>query len=169
MEPMRVFTHAIRATLACALVAVVMPVHRVISQPAPHLRHARARVLVAGQPDSASLALTEAVRQQLQRKAPSLLMIPQAAFDEVLVQGFRAREDHIEFSDMREIGLLVRANLVVGLMPDSAQKNWLDVFILSPPSRTRRELGRLSAKRGSATAIAKLIEADSAYLRLRRL
>ena len=169
MEHMRVLTQARRATLAFAFVTAVIPVDGAISQRSPRRQETRARVLVAGQPDSASLALTGAIRQRLQEKAPSLLLIPQATFDAVLVQGFRAPEDPISFGDMREIGLLVRANLVVALIPDSARQHWLDVVILSPPSRTRRKLGRFSAERGSARAIVKLIEADSAYARLRRL
>jgi hypothetical protein len=153
-----------RSALAViAFVAAALPVHRATSQRSLQLPDPRARVLVAGQPDSASLALTAAIRQRLQEDAPSLLFIPQATFDAVLLEGYRAREDPIAFTDMREVGMLVRADLVIGFIPDSVHQDSLDVLIATPRGRTPRKVGRWRAERGSATGIVEKIEADSAY------
>src|SRR4051812_42168633 len=108
---------ASRTAMTCLLVATVIPVCRVVAQSQAQPLDARARVLVAGQPDSASLALVEAIRRGLRDENPSLLIVPQASLDLVLSEGYRMRTDPISFSDIRELGKLVRADIVIGLGP----------------------------------------------------
>lgn len=159
---------ASRTIAVVALVAAALPVHRAFSQRSPQVPDTRARVLVAGQPDTASLALTAAIRQRLQEGARSLLFIPQAALDAVLAEAFRAREDPIAFTDMFEMGKLTRADLVIGLVADTAHQGSLDVLIATARARTPRMLGRWPAERRSAKGIVERIEADSAYDYVRR-
>jgi len=159
-----------RSALAViALAAAALPVHRAISQRPPPSPDPRARVLVAGQPDSASLAVTAAIRQRLQELAPSLLFIPQATIDAVLAQGYRASADPIAFTDMREVGKLARADLVIGLIADSVDQGSLDVLIATARGGTPRMLGRWPAERGSVKGVVERIEADSAYAYVRRV
>jgi len=167
MTNTKFFGLATRATFACGVMVLVMPIGEARAQRSPHTVDRRARVLVAGQPDSASLAFTEAIRQGLQQSSPSLLFVPQAAIDLVRQEAYRAADSPIAFNDMRELGKLVRADLVIGLIPISASRDSLTIVMLAPPNRVPRTLGQWSVERASRLRIVDAIEADSSYLRVR--
>jgi hypothetical protein len=135
------------------------------------------RLAVIGQTDSTGLALAARVRTGLADVARrgSTVIVPTRDIALIVEQAYRGPADPIMLHDIGEVAKLVRADIVLALVPDTVRVGNIEAIIFR--SRTvnfralpvgARTLGSWPAARieQSSMAILRAFEADSLYRHL---
>jgi len=132
------------------------------------------RVAVIGQTDSAGRALVERVRTRLvdATRGGRGVVIPTRDIARVIEQAYRGTTDPIGLHDIREVGKLVRASIVLAIVPDTTRAGNLDAVVFrsravdygSQPAGART-LGSWprAAVEPTSRAIFRAFQADSLY------
>jgi hypothetical protein len=133
-----------------------------------------ARVAVIGQTDSTGLVLADRVRERVAAAmwGGRAVLVPARDIAMTIEQAYRGPEDPISARDIREIGKLVRADIVLALVHDTVRVENVEAIVF--PSRSVLSQGRIvgarklgswptGRPRQSSLAIARAFQADSLY------
>ena len=124
--------------LACAAIAIAVCANAQSAAPR------KLRLVVIGQTDSTSLLIADSIRASLERgpEGARLILTTASGVAYFVREAYKRPDYPLFFPDINELARLLRADIVVGLTPDTLQKPYGVIAMLAiPPRGQTRVLG----------------------------
>lgn len=139
--------------------------------PVPIIPRAVHNILIAGGLDPLRIEVANEVRRHLATdvRRTTIRLIPAGEIDMAAMPEHREADMPLALADLRELGKLLRADMIVGLAIEHRDNDLeVELCVVSPIRAAPRTLLRTRARSASelGLGLAQAIRADSAYRRL---